>query len=30
MDATVEIRLIKLINPKHELETSNNMKEVKI
>lgn len=30
MDATVEIRLIKLINPKYEWKTSNNMKQVKI
>lgn len=30
MDATVKIRLIKPINPKHEWKISNNMKEVKI
>lgn len=30
MDATVEIRLIKWINPEHESKISNNMKEVKI
>lgn len=30
MDAAVEIRLIKLINPKHGSKTSSNMKEVKI
>ena len=30
MDATVEIRLIKLINPKYGSKTSSNMKEVKI
>lgn len=30
MDATVEIRLIKLINPKHGSKTSSNMKAIKI
>lgn len=30
MDVTVEVKLIKLINPKHGSKTSSNMKEVKI
>lgn len=30
MDAALEIRLIKLIHPKHESKTLNNIKEVKL